>query len=53
MPLYRKKGKYPISNNVGSVCKSLPFRFWELFPVACLKVKATHRRTGTDNVLDI
>ncbi|EFI48808.1 hypothetical protein [Segatella oris] len=30
MPLYRKKGKYPTSNNVGSVCESLPFRFWEL-----------------------
>lgn len=41
MPLYRKKGKYPTSNNVGSVCESLPFRFWELFPVACWKVKAT------------
>lgn len=41
MPLYRKKGKYPTSNNVGSVCKSLPFRFWELFPAACRKVKAT------------
>lgn len=41
MPLYRKKGKYSISNNVGSVCKSLSFRFWELFPVACRKVKAT------------
>lgn len=52
MPLYRKKGKYSISNNVGSVCKSLPFRFWELFPVACRKVKATHRRTGFDNVFD-
>ena len=31
MPLCRKKGEYPTSNNVGSVCKSLPFRFWELF----------------------
>ena len=38
MPLYRKKGEYPTSNNVGSVCKSLPFRFWELFPAACRKV---------------
>ena len=53
MPLYRKKGKYSISNNVGSDCKSLPFRFWELFPVACLMVKATHWRTGSDNVHDI
>ena len=41
MPLYRKKGEYPTSNNVDSDCKSLPFRFWELFPAACRKVKAT------------
>ena len=42
MRQYRKKGEYPTSNNnVGSDCKSLPFRFWELFPVACRKVKAT------------
>ena len=31
MPVYRKKGEYPTSNNVGSDCKSLPFRFWEFF----------------------
>lgn len=41
MPLYRKKREYPTSNNVDSDCKSLPFRFWELFPAACRKVKAT------------
>ena len=41
MRQYRKKGEYPTSNNVGSDCKSLPFHFWELFPVACRKVKAT------------